>query len=231
MSKEEQRVTAYHEAGHAVVSYLLPNSDPVRKITIMPRGISGGSTLFLPEEDLAYATRARLKDQIVVALGGRAAEEIAFDEITTGAASDLERVTRLARDMVTRFGMSDKLGPMMFGQKQEMVFLGREIGEQRDYSEAVAEQIDNEISSAIVTRAYEEARLLLRQNREKLDIVAQRLLEIETIDDREFIELMRQPLPLAERRTQSGIISLEDTQEFEQGAERKTSLGPNPSPA
>src|SRR5690606_29481080 len=138
MSKVEQRITAFHEAGHAVLSHLLPNSDPVRKVTIIPRGMSGGSTLFVPEEDVAYVSRSRMKDQIVIALGGRAAEEIVFNEVTTGASSDLERVTKLARAMVTRFGMSEKLGPMMYGQKEEMIFLGREISEQRDYSEAVA---------------------------------------------------------------------------------------------
>src|SRR5690606_7281391 len=189
MSKEEQQITAYHEAGHAVVSYLLPHTDPVRKVTIMPRGISGGSTLFLPEQDASYISRSRLNNQIIVALGGRAAEEIVFNEITTGAASDLERVSRLARDMVTRFGMSERTGPMMFGQKEEMGFLGREIGEQRDYSEAVAEEIGEEVR-AIVTAAYAEARRLLRENRSRLDLVAQRLLEVETLDDKQFLELM-----------------------------------------
>src|SRR5690606_1797803 len=111
ISKSEQRITAYHEAGHAIVGHLLPHSDPVRKVTIMPRGLSGGSTLFIPDEDISYVTRSRMKDQIVVALAGRAAEEIVFNEITTGASSDLERVTKLARAMVTRFGMSEKLGP------------------------------------------------------------------------------------------------------------------------
>lgn len=234
ISKEEQRITAYHEAGHAVVSYLLPGSDPVRKITIMPRGLSGGSTLFLPEQDFAYVTRSRLKNQIVVALGGRAAEEIVLSEITTGASSDLERVTKLARDMVTRFGMSEKLGPMMFGQKDEMVFLGREIGEQRDYSEAVAEQIDEEVR-AIVTWAYDEARRLLSENRVHLEAVAQRLLEVETIDDHEFLELMG---AVAARTTMDhtpltrSVPAIPDPlPNIEDGADRKSALGPNPSPA
>jgi cell division protease FtsH len=230
ISKEEQRITAYHEAGHAVVGHLLPNSDPVRKVTIMPRGLSGGSTLFLPEDDFAYVTRSRLKDQIVMALGGRAAEEIVFDEITTGALGDLERVSKLARDMVTRFGMSDKLGPMMFGQKEELVFLGREIGEQRDYSEAVAEQIDDEVR-AIISQAYDQARQLIREHRDKLDRVAQRLLEIETIDGDEFIALMNQeshitqemPAPSStQTAANDGHRSLDDTQ---------SNFGTNPSPA
>lgn len=192
INKAEQRITAYHEAGHAVVGFLLPNSDPVRKVTIIPRGMSGGSTLFMPENDISYITRARMKDQIIVALGGRAAEEIVFDEITTGASSDLEQVTKIARAMVTRFGMSEKLGPMMFGQKEEMIFLGREISEQRDYSEAVAEEIDSEVRG-IVTWAYDEARRLINENRNKLEAVAQRLLEVETLDTNEFLMLMGQP--------------------------------------
>lgn len=231
MSAEEKRITAYHEAGHAVVSYLLPNTDPVRKVTIMPRGLSGGSTLFLPEQDISYFTRSRLKSQIIVALGGRAAEETVFDEITTGASSDLERVTRLARDMVTRFGMSEKLGPMMFGQKEEMVFLGREIGEQRDYSEAVAEQIDEEVR-AIVSWAYDEARRLLRENRSRLDVVARRLLEVETIDDREFLELMNAPSPTVWHHPPPADSMLPpDVPETDRGTDRKSPLGPNPSPA
>ncbi len=197
----------------------------------MPRGLSGGSTLFLPEQDISYFTRSRLKSQIIVALGGRAAEETVFDEITTGASSDLERVTRLARDMVTRFGMSEKLGPMMFGQKEEMVFLGREIGEQRDYSEAVAEQIDEEVR-AIVSWAYDEARRLLRENRSRLDVVARRLLEVETIDDREFLELMNAPSPTVWHHPPPADSMLPpDVPETDRGTDRKSPLGPNPSPA
>ncbi len=188
--EHEQRITAYHEAGHAVIGFLLPNTDPVRKVTIIPRGMSGGSTLFVPERDLNYVTRSRMKDQIVVALGGRAAEELIFNEITTGAASDLEHVSKLARSMVMRFGMSDKLGPMMFGQKEEMIFLGREISEQRDYSEAVAEEIDGEVRS-IVNSAYTEAKHILQQHRDRLEQIAQRLLEVETLDGAEFNALMR----------------------------------------
>lgn len=227
ISKAEQRITAYHEAGHAVVGHLLPHSDPVRKVTIMPRGLSGGSTLFLPDEDIAYVTRSRMKDQIVVALAGRAAEEIVFDEITTGASSDLERVTKLARAMVTRFGMSEKLGPMMFGQKEEMIFLGREISEQRDYSEAVAEEIDTEVRK-IVNVAYDEARRIINENREKLNLVADRLLEVETLDAKEFLGLMGEA---ASHGASSPLSSpparvLPDTDE---GNDRATSLGPTPS--
>ncbi len=192
----EQRITAYHEAGHAVVAYYLPTADPVRKITIMARGLSGGSTLFLPDEDLSYMSRSRLREQLIVALGGRAAEEIVLEEITTGAANDIERVTKLARAMITRFGMSDKLGPMMYGQKDELIFLGREISEQRDYSEAVAEEIDSEVR-LLVSAAHEEALRILRAHRDRLDTVALRLLELETIEAQEFLRLMGENNPPA----------------------------------
>ena len=192
MSTVERRITAYHEAGHALVGYLLPETDPVRKVTIMPRGLSGGSTLFLPEEDTAYVTRTRLRNQIIVALAGRAAEELIFDEVTTGAASDLEHVSRLARAMVMRFGMSEKLEPMMFGQKEEMIFLGREIAEQRDYSEAVAQEIDAEVRG-IVSSAYAEACRLLRDHRNSLERIAARLLEVETLERTDFETLMEPP--------------------------------------
>ncbi len=234
INKQEQCITAYHEAGHAVVGYLVPYSDPVRKVTIIPRGMSGGSTLFTPEEDISYVSRSRIKDQIVTALAGRAAEEIVFDEITTGASSDLEQVTRMTRAMVTRFGMSDKLGPMMFGQKEEMIFLGREISEQRDYSEAVAEEIDAEVR-AIVTWAYDEARRLINENRAKLDAVALRLLEVETIDAEEFLTIMGEPRPNKRNTFQlptalAARSSTETPVKGDEGNDLK-SLGTAPNPA
>ncbi len=189
ISQADQRITAYHEAGHAVASHYLPTGDPIRKVTIIPRGMAAGVTIYLPNEDMMHMTRSRLRNQIVMALAGRAAEELVFDEITTGAVSDLEQVAKLARAMVTRFGMSDKLGPMMFGQKEEMIFLGREISEQRDYSEAVAEEIDSEVR-AIVTWAYDEARHILTEHRDKLNAVAERLLEVETLEAEEFLAVM-----------------------------------------
>jgi cell division protease FtsH len=231
INKAEQRITAYHEAGHAVVGYLLPNSDPLRKVTIIPRGMSGGSTLFMPENDLSYVTRARMKDQIVMALAGRAAEEIVFDEITTGASSDLEQVTKIARAMVTRFGMSEKLGPMMFGQKEEMIFLGREISEQRDYSEAVAEEIDSEVRG-IVTWAYDEARRLIHENRDKLEAVAQRLLEVETLDTNDFLALMGQikAAPSDEKPTPPSSNMRPQSEASDDNNDLKT-LGTAPTPA
>lgn len=200
ITQEEKRLIAYHEAGHAIVFHMLPNCDPVRKVTIVARGMAGGVTWVMPENDSALGTTKRYEDQISGALGGRAAEEIVFGDITNGASSDLENVTRIARTMVTRWGMSSKLGPRVFGQKEELVFLGREIGEQRDYSESVAEQIDQEVHD-IVIRAYDRALEVLRENREKLDTLAERLMEVETIGREEFLELMGEGQPPAPTNT------------------------------
>ncbi len=194
ITEEEKRLIAYHEAGHAIVFHMLPHCDPVRKVTIVARGMAGGVTWVMPENDSALGTTRRYLDQIAGALGGRASEEIVFGDITNGASSDLENVTRIARTMITRWGMSTKLGPRVFGQKEELVFLGREIGEQRDYSENVAEQIDEEVHR-IVLEAYETALTTLRDNRDKLDRLAERLVEVETIGREEFLELMGEAQP------------------------------------
>jgi cell division protease FtsH len=153
ISPEEKRIVAYHEAGHAVVMNAMPEADPVHKVSIIARGMAGGFTLALPEDDRTLLARNKLFADMVGLLGGRAAEELVFDDITSGAANDLERVTRMARSMVTRLGMSDQLGPMVYGQKEELIFLGREFSEQRDYSESVAELIDKEVRS-IVSAAH-----------------------------------------------------------------------------
>jgi len=195
LSEEERRIIAYHEAGHALVAHYLPKCDPVQKISIVSRGMAAGYTISLPEEDRTVISRSKFEDQLAFALGGRAAEELVFNEVTTGAANDLEQVTELARAMVTRYGMSDKLGPMTFGQKEELVFLGKEIGEQRDYSEAVAQQIDEEVRR-IIQNAYQRARQVLMEHREQLDAVAQRLLEVETLEAEEFLAVLEgRPLP------------------------------------
>jgi cell division protease FtsH len=194
ITADEKRLIAYHEAGHAITYHSLPNCDPVRKVTIVARGMAGGVTWVMPENDSALGTTQRYMDEISGMLGGRAAEEIVFGDITNGASSDLENVTRIARTMVTRWGMSSKLGPRVFGQKEELVFLGREIGEQRDYSESVAEQIDEEVHT-IVAAAYETALSVLRQNRDKLDALAERLIEVETIGREEFLEIMGESQP------------------------------------
>ncbi len=185
ISEEEKRIVAYHEAGHAIVGHVLPNTDPVHKITIVARGMAGGYTMALPEEDHTLVSRGKMLDDLAFTLGGRAAEEIVFNDITTGASNDLERVTRMARSMVTRLGMSDALGPMVYGQKEELIFLGREISEQRDYSEAVATQIDTEVRR-LVSEAHDRARSVLIQYREKLDAVAKKLLDAETISREDF---------------------------------------------
>ena len=193
ISAEEKRVVAYHEAGHAVVAHALPEADPVHKVSIISRGMAGGYTLILPEEDRTLMPRKKLIADMIGLLGGRAAEELVFDDITSGAANDLERVTRMARTMVTRLGMSEALGPMVYGQKEELIFLGREISEQRDYSEKVAEQIDSEVH-ALVAQAHERARQILTQYRDKLEAVAERLLEAETLSRAEFEELFPSPV-------------------------------------
>jgi len=192
ISEEEKRIVAYHEAGHAVVMNALPEADPVHKVSIIARGMAGGYTLALPEEDRTLMPRKKLIADMVGLLGGRAAEELVFDDITSGASNDLERVTRMARSMVTRLGMSDALGPMVYGQKDELIFLGREISEQRDYSEAVAEQIDQEVRR-IVNEAYESSKSILVKYRDRLDAIAKRLLEVETISREEFESLFPPP--------------------------------------
>jgi len=188
MSEEEKRITAFHEAGHAVVAHVLPKCDPVHKVSIVARGMAAGYTIALPEEDRRMLSKAKFMDDLAFALGGRAAEELVFGDVTTGAANDLERVTDTARSMVTRYGMSESLGPMTFGQKEELVFLGKEIGEQRDYSEAVAQEIDQEVRG-IVHGAYERAKDALVRYRDRVDRIAERLIEVETLGHDEFVAL------------------------------------------
>ncbi len=190
----EKRIIAHHEAGHAVVMQAIPESDPVHKVSIISRGMMGGYTLALPEEDRTVRGRREYMAELAGLLGGRAAEDLVFNDITTGAASDMERATKTARNMVTRWGMSDRLGPMVYGQKEELIFLGREISEQRDYSDQVANIIDDEVRK-LVNDAYEVARGLLTKHREDLDRVAARLIEIETIDEDEFNRLFPAPQP------------------------------------
>jgi cell division protease FtsH len=185
ISGEEKEIIAYHEAGHAMVMNKLPYSDPVHKVSIVSRGMALGYTMPLPEEDRYLKHRAKFKDQLAGLLGGRAAEQLMFNDVTTGAASDLEQATRLARKMVCEYGMSENLGPMTFGQKQELVFLGREIAEQRDYSEAVAQEIDREVRG-FIDEAYSRAREVLTTYRDKLVTLAQRLIEQETLEGAEL---------------------------------------------
>lgn len=204
ISEDEKRIVAYHEAGHAVVMHCIPESDPVQKVSIIARGMAGGYTLSLPEEDRTLMPRKKLLADLTSLLGGRAAEELVFDDITSGASNDIERVTQMARNMVTRLGMSQVLGPMVYGQKEELIFLGREISEQRDYSEAVAEQIDREVRK-LVNEAYDRAREILRERRDVLDRIASRLLEVETISRDEFERLF--PSPVAKRKSTPVLVT------------------------
>ncbi|HTX80159.1 MAG TPA: ATP-dependent zinc metalloprotease FtsH [Longilinea sp.] len=194
ISQEEKRVLAYHEAGHAVVMNVLPEADPVQKITIISRGMAGGYTMGLPSEDRTLVAHNKLLAEMTGALGGRAAEQLVFNDITSGASNDIERVTQIARTMVTRLGMSQELGPMIYGKKDELIFLGREITEQRDYSEEVAEQIDREVRK-LVNDAYKQALDILTQYRDKLDAVAAKLLETETLTKDEFLSIFPTPVP------------------------------------
>ncbi len=194
ISAEEKRIIAYHEAGHAVVVTAIPEADPVQKITIVGRGQAGGATWFRPEDDRILTSRKKMVAQLAGALGGRGAEEIVFDDITSGASNDLEQVTRMARAMVTRFGMSAQMGSMVYGQKEELIFLGREISEQRDYSEAIAEQIDREVRR-LVDEAYNQSLSILREYRDKLDAIANKLLEVETLTREEFEKIFPPPIP------------------------------------
>jgi cell division protease FtsH len=193
ITEDEKKIVAYHEAGHAVVGHVIPEADPVHKVTIVARGMMGGFTMALPEEERTLVARRKLKADMAFMLGGRAAEELVFNDITSGASNDLERVTKVARSMVTRMGMSEGLGPMVYGQKEELIFLGREISEQRDYSESIAERIDGEVRT-LVQEAYDRARSLLVQYRAQLDAVAQKLIEVETIDRAEFERVFGEPV-------------------------------------
>ena len=192
LQADELELVAYHEAGHAVVSHLLEETDPVHKISIIPRGMASGMVTTLPEDDRYLQSETRFGAFMSVALGGRAAEEIIFGDVSNGATSDLEQVTRTAREMVTRYGMSELLGPITFGQKQELVFIGRELSDQRNYSEAIARQIDQEVRR-LVAEAHEVTRRVLNENIDRLHLVAKKLLEVETLDRGEFEALFETP--------------------------------------
>jgi len=190
MSEEEKRLVAYHEAGHAVVGSMLPNTDPIHKISIIPRGRAGGYTLMLPTEDRHYLTKSRLLDEITTLLGGRVSEDLVLKDISTGAQNDLERATTLVRKMITEYGMSEELGPLTFGRPQEQVFLGRDISRDRNYSEEIAFSIDKE-ARRIMENCYQRAKEILENNIHKLHLVATTLMEKETIEASEFQALMQ----------------------------------------
>ena len=189
ISEKEKAITAYHEVGHALVARMMENLDPLHKVTIVARGLAGGYTRLLPTEDRYLYTKSQFEETLAFSLGGHAAEQLIFGEVTTGASNDIERATTLARQMVTQYGMSETLGPIMLGKKEELVFLGREIGEQRNYSEAVAAEIDKEVRN-LINRAYGTAREVLVKHKDKLVIVSEKLMMLETIEGPIFDEIM-----------------------------------------
>jgi len=194
ITQNEKKTIAYHESGHALVAKMLPNADPVHKVSIIARGMMGGWTRFLPTEEHHLWTKPQLEDRLAVSLGGRTAEEIALGEISTGVQNDLEQATKLARKMVTEYGMSDKLGPRTLGQKPEYVFLGREITEQRDYGDKIADEIDEEVHN-LIQRAYSTAKKILTTNKAKLKEIATLLIERETLEEPDLDKLFEGLLP------------------------------------
>jgi cell division protease FtsH len=189
MSSKERKITAYHEMGHAIVGHYLPNSDPIHKISVVSRGQALGYTISLPGEDKFLTTRAELLDTMAMTLGGRAAEELVFSEITTGASNDLEKVTATAKQMVMKFGMSERLGPRVFGHDHGQPFLGRDFSSEPDYSDEIAREIDLEIRR-IVEGAHEQARTILGQHRESLEKLSEILIKRETIEAEQFVALL-----------------------------------------
>ncbi|PKM85438.1 MAG: hypothetical protein CVU86_02190 [Firmicutes bacterium HGW-Firmicutes-11] len=209
ISEDERKLTAYHEAGHAVVARLLPNTDPVHQVTIVPRGLAGGFTMILPKEDKYYATKTNMEEKIVHLLGGRVAEKLTLNDISTGASNDIERATDIARAMVTKYGMSDRLGPVNYSSSDE-VFLGKDFSTRKNYSEEMAKEIDEEIRSIIET-GFDRAESLLSENVDKLHLVAGVLLELETLDAAQFEALV------SGEKTPDQLIS--DTKEQEKNTE------------
>ena len=195
ISEPERKLTAYHEAGHAVCAHVLPHVSPVHQVTIVPRGRAGGFTMQLPVEDKFYATKNEMKENIVVLLGGRVAEELTLDDISTGASNDLERVSATARNMVTKYGMSTKLGPMTFGDSDDEVFLGNSFASKKNYSEEVAYEIDKEIGR-IVDESYKQTKKILQDNMDRLEYVAKALLVYETLDADQFLKAFNKELSL-----------------------------------
>tara|TARA_Y100000590_G_scaffold465265_1_gene637069 strand:- start:2405 stop:4357 length:1953 start_codon:yes stop_codon:yes gene_type:complete len=220
ISVKEKAITAFHEAGHALVGHLLPHADPISKVTIIARGATGGHTRSLPDEDRHMWTLNQFNDMMAMAMGGRVAEEIEFgvEEITTGAGNDLEHATNIARTMVTRYGMSSKLGPRTFGKREEMVFLGREISDQRDYSDSVAESIDEEVHRLVET-AYKSAEKLLKTNKDKLTELANYLIENETAEGDVLNSLFE---------ADSGVELVNNSVESSSDKHRTKSKSPNP---
>ena len=191
VTDKEKRLTAYHEAGHAITGYYCPTHDPVHQISIIPRGAAGGYTMYLPDKEPSYVTRTAMSEEIVCLLGGRVAEQLVLEDISTGASNDLERATDLARSMVTRYGFSERLGPVVYGNDPNQTFLGRDLAQGKGYSEAIASEIDNEIRY-IMDESYESARRILSDHMDKLHAVAQVLMQKEKISGDDFRALMEE---------------------------------------
>ena len=229
ITPREKEIIAYHEAGHALVGHLLPNADPPYKISIVSRGMAGGFTRFLPEEDRHLMSKSQFKDVLATSLGGLCAEELILDgEATTGPSDDLTKATGIARNMVTQWGMSERLGPRTFGNKQELVFLGREIGEQRNYSEKVAEEIDEEVRR-LVDHAYQTARTLLLDNRERVDRLVKILLEVENVegdDLKRILDGLDIEAPPSSDTPPTAPLPVEDAREPNEAPGPQPKLGP-----
>ncbi|MEY4280551.1 MAG: hypothetical protein RL313_814, partial [Actinomycetota bacterium] len=206
MSDEERRVTAYHEAGHALVAHALPHTDPVHKITIMPRGRALGYTMVLPDDDKYSTTRNQLLDQLAYSLGGRAAEELIFHDPSTGASNDIEKATALARAMVTQYGMTEAIGAIKLGSDSSEPFMGRDFGHQRDYSESVASIVDSEIRK-LIENAHQEAYDILVANREIMDAMVVRLLEVETLNKEEIAAIFKKVRMVSNRPAWTGSVN------------------------
>lgn len=218
ISEREKAITAYHEVGHAMVARMLPNTDPVHKVSIVARGQAGGFTMLLPTEDRYLWSKPQFEDMLAYALGGHVAELIIFGEVTTGASNDIERVTKIARSMVTEYGMSSRIGPMALGHKEELVFLGRDFGEQRNYSEQTAREIDEEIRR-IIQEAFDKAYQILLQNKKRLIMISERLIKEETLEGKAFESLFNTPIDEGEYESPSilaGMVNMKASGKGEQ---------------
>jgi cell division protease FtsH len=224
LSEHERKVTAYHEMGHALVGHYLPNCDPVHKISIISRGQALGYTISLPSEDKFLTTKSALMDQMAMTLGGRAAEELVFHEVTTGAANDLEKVTQTSKHMIMRYGMSEKLGPRVLGRNHDMPFLGRDMGAEPDYSEEIAREIDDEIRR-VIEEAHERAVSVLREHMDELHQITELLIERETIDKDQFERLLAGESPESVFADETPAAA-----EPESEPERKPRTDPKPRP-
>ena len=224
MSDDEKRTTAYHEAGHALVAAFIEDADPIHKVTIIPRGMAMGVTMLLPESDSYSHNRSYVEAKIAVAMGGRLAEEIILNQVTTGAQNDLEKATELARKMVCEWGMSEKMGPLTFGHQEEQIFLGRDISRQQDYSEDTAVQIDQEVKR-IAGNSYERAKTILTDNRDALERVAEALLEREVLDAKEVKRLI-DGLPLKKKEVVKEDVPADEPEAKEEQPKSKASLTP-----